>query len=416
MPNKLTDKILRRIRSRSEDAANASDENVSGAVANSGAPVSVREAQFGDFDRVSAMNRRLGQGADSLENWHRLWRDNPALREGRVPRIGWVLQTGDVASNVGNEVAGEIVGFLGSIPLTYTFAGNNLPAAATCRLAVEPAYRSSTHLLVTSFFRQKDVDLFLNTTATVAAGKIVTALRAVQVPLAAYGDVLFWVLRPRRFVQAVLQKVGIKPGIAALGSSAGGLALAGDIAVRGRSPKTDSRQFSAKELAVSEIGPAFEDFWAERRKNGSQLFAERSAEIMRWHFQPPGTSKVAKVLACFASDRLLGYAIVRHEPAKEGLRRSIIADLMISAEDSTIVDSLLAAAHTSAKQAGSDVLEVIGFPERIRAALRKWHPYSRSYPACPYFYKARERALQEKLASEDVWYACPFDGDATLWP
>jgi hypothetical protein len=24
--------------------------------------------------------------------------------------------------------------------------------------------------------------------------------------------------------------------------------------------------------------------------------------------------------------------------------------------------------------------------------------------------------LHQKLANENAWYACPFDGDATLWP
>ncbi len=404
LTSKIADRLLSRIRTRSEEVADSradgpTDSGPAGAV-------SLREAQFADFANVSAMNRRLGQGADSLQNWYRLWRDNPALQRGRAPGIGWLLESG-----------GAVVGFLGSIPLEYSFGGASLAAAATCRLAVEPAYRSSTPLLVTSFFRQKDVDLFLNTTATPAAGKIVAALRAIQLPQPDYGRVLFWVLRPRKFMHAVLQRTGFNQTLTAFGSSAGALALGGDIAVRRRVPRGNASKYSVRGVELNELDREFEAFWAEQEKNPTRLFAKRSAEIMRWHFQPPGSAKVAKVLGCYASDRLLGYAVVRHEPpAKEGLVRSAIADLMVNDGDPAIVDSLLAAAYQSAKAAGSDVLEIIGFPEKIRSSFLKWRPYSRDYPACPYFYKTRDRQLQEKLSSADAWYACPFDGDATLWP
>jgi hypothetical protein len=399
MPTRLTEAVLKRIRSRAgEPSAEASGLPAG--------PVSLREAQFDDFANVDDMNRRLGQGADSLENWRRLWRDNPALQSGRASRIGWLLESRDV-----------VVGFLGSIPLQCSFGGTNLAAAATCRLAVEPAYRSSTPLLVTSFFRQKDVDLFLNTTATPAAGKIVAALRAIPVPQSDYGKVLFWVLRPRKFISGVLRKTGIRPGLAALGGSAGALALASDTVIRRRTPRGDAGKYSVKVINLNELGAEFEYFWEEQEKIPALLFAKRSAEIMRWHFQPPGTKKIARVLACYASGRLCGYAVVRHEPpVEESVQRSVIADLMVGSDDPAIVDTLLAAAYQSAKAAGSDVLEVMGFPKKIRTIMLKWRPYSRDYPACPYFYKTRDRQLQEKLSTADAWYACPFDGDATLWP
>jgi hypothetical protein len=399
--------ILSRIRSHAEETANSNGENLPGSKSGADShPVSLREAQLSDFDGVCAMNLRLGQGSDSLENWQRLWRDNPALRGGRTPRIGWVL-----------ESSGDIVGFLGNIPLLCEFESKTLAAAATCRLAVEPAYRSSTHLLVTSFFRQKDVDLFLNTTATVAAGRIMNAFKARQVPQPDYGKVLFWVLRPRKFMKTVLDKAGLSGPLTAVGSATAALVLSADMVFRHRKPKGHSGPYSVVETSVNEIGPAFEDFWAERAKETMRLFSKRSAAIMHWHFNAPGSAKTARMLGCYSSDRLVGYAVVRHESsAKDGVQRSLIADLMVSPENELVVDTLLAAAHATAKSAGSEVLEVLGFPRTIRESLGKWKPYSRDYPSCPYFYKARDRALEKKLAHEDAWYACPFDGDATLWP
>jgi hypothetical protein len=402
MPNKFAAIILKRIRARREEPESAQGGS---STASRVDPVSLREAQFSDFERVSAMNLSLGQGADSLENWHRLWRDNPALAGGRTPRIGWMLEAG-----------GNVVGFLGSIPLECSFEGKTLTAVATCRLAVEPAYRSSTHLLVTSFFRQKDVEIFLNTTATVAAGKIMTALRAVQLPQREYGEVLFWVLRPRRFANIVLQKAGVTPGLARIGGFAGGLALGGDVFFRRRSPRAGKRALSVKEMGVEELGPEFDAFWRSREGSDARIFAKRSREILRWHFEPPGTKRVARMLACNGPNGLAGYAVVRHEGADAGMRRTLLVDLMVESDNAEIVDLLVAAAHRSAKRAGSDVFEVVGLPKKIRDGLRRWRPYSRQFPACPYFFKTKDRALQEKLAVEDAWYAGPFDGDATLWP
>jgi len=59
-------------------------------------------------------------------------------------------------------------------------------------------------------------------------------------------------------------------------------------------------------------------------------------------------------------------------------------------------------------------LEVQGFPSNIREVSHPWHPYRRKYPACPYNYKAADPVLHSELNNPAVWYACPYDGDATL--
>jgi hypothetical protein len=215
----------------------------------------------------------------------------------------------------------------------------------------------------------------------------------------------------------VLQKAGINPAWAALGSTAGAIALRGDILMRRRAPKADLGGHSVIEIAWNDLGPEFEDFWLDREKNTSHLFSKRSVEIMRWHFQPHGSERIAVLFGCYQSRRLIGYVVVRHDSAtQDGLQRSLIADLMASSESPAVIGSLLSAAYASAEKAGSDVLEMMGFPQSIRKIVGLWKPYSRDYPASPYFFKARDRALQEKLASEAAWYATPFDGDATLWP
>lgn len=353
------------------------------------------------------MNQRLGQGPDSLENWRRLWQDNPALASARTDGVvGWVLEDRD-----------RIVGFLGSVPLLCDYGEKSLVAAATCRFAVEPAYRALSHLLVTSFFRQKGVDIFLNTTATVAAGKIMTALKAQPVPQTDYDTVLYWVLNPGRFVTTVFKKMRLNPGMAASGGVIASLALRSDIALRGRSPGKRSAETSISEVDLHGMGEEFESFWLRKKRESDRLFAARTRAILRWHFLAPESRRKVQVLACFVKRELRGYLVLRHETeSAEGLRRTIVADLLALQDDDRVVGQLMAAAYGCARNAGSDVLEVMGFPKSVRGIFLRWKPYTRKYPGWPFFYKVRDRILQEKLREEDAWYACPYDGDATLWP
>jgi hypothetical protein len=404
--DKLTDVVLATIRSRRNDR-DGSPHVAQPIPSRAHGSVSLRPAEFSDFERVTQLGRRLGQGADSEENWRRLWVDNPAVQSGRAAgRIGWVL-----------ESDGAVVGFFGTIPLLCEFEGSTLVAAATCRFAVDPEFRSSSHLLVSSFLRQKDVDLFLNTTATPAAGKMMVVLKATPVPQKDYGTVLFWVLDSRRFMGAVLRKLNARPGLAAVGSFAGSFALSGESRLRGRFPRTVNAGYKVSECGLDELPVDFDEFCDEQIRKSTRLFGKRNSAILRWHFAPPGSKKVCRVLICREEGQIAGYAVTRQELDTEiGLQRSSVADLLVENDDPKVVQTLIAAAHASAMQSGSHVLEVLGFPGSIRQAILEWKPYSRQYPSCPYFYKARDRALHERLSNVDLWYACPFDGDATLWP
>ncbi|MBZ5666371.1 MAG: hypothetical protein LAO30_17385 [Acidobacteriia bacterium] len=400
---KIADVVLRRIRSRAP--ALSSGGSAESAIVGGGR-VLIRQAEFTDFEAVCALNHRLGQGPDSMENWHRLWRDNPAVAQGAPARIGWVL-----------ECAGKVVGFLGSIPLLSEYDGRLLFTAATCRFAIEPAHRPSGHLLVTSFLRQKDVDLFLNTTATVSAGKIMMALKAAPVPQSDYGKVLFWVLKPRAFADAVLTKMGVRSSLRPIGGFLAAGALAAETAFRRRTPRENPSRYRVVVSSVDRLGETFDRFCLEQTRTAKRLIGVRTSDIMHWHFVPPQSRRATEALSCYSAGALVGYAIMRHEvETGSTLRRSLIADLLVQNDDPLAVEQLLVAAYRSAKQSGSHVLEVIGFPKQVRRVLLQHKPYSRDYPASPYFYKARDRQLHDELSNENAWYACPFDGDATLWP
>jgi len=405
--NKIASLVLNRIRAQKTAPDNGNDAGPSQRPADPATKVSIREAQFSDFERVCAMNLRLGQGPDSIENWRRTWRENPALADtSESAPIGWVL-----------EASSEIVGFLGSIPLQYEFRGSVLRAASTCRFAVDPAYRAFSHLLVVSFFRQKNVELFLNTTATDAAAKMMLAVKALPMPQSDYGTVLFWVLNASEFAKAVIGKMGVQKSLQGAGSAIFALTLKLDTIARRRRPRAVSSKYRVQKISVREAGQEFEELWSDYAAQSGALWATRNREVLRWHFDPPGNRRTSVLLGCYAEGDLAGYAVVRHEAQAEGhLRRSLVADLIARNDNPEVIEELLAAAWTSAHDAGCHVLELMGFPERIRKIVLRFKPYARNYPAHPYYFKARDRQLQEALLDKNFWYACPYDGDATLWP
>ena len=371
------------------------------------APAVVREAQFSDFTAVTELKRRWGLVPDSLENWERLWRCNPAL--GRMKSglpIGWVL-----------EAQGRVVGYLGNISLPYRYGDRTLIAVAASGFVVEPAYRAVSLSLIAAYYRQKSVDLYLSSTAIEAVGKIARAFKSDPLPQEDYETVLFWVLRPYPFARAVAKKLNLRPSLAHLGAVLGSLVIGTDKIVQRRWPRRSSTALAVTEISVSEIGDDFQALWTEKLSEGPRLLADRSPAALRWHFEIPGDQGTTRVLCCHKSGMLSGYAVIRSDSNQsDGLRRSLIADLLVKQDDPQVVSALLIAAYHHAKRAGSHTLEVLGFPQSIRQVCFQWDPYLRKYPSCPFYYKAADATLHKALSDSSAWYASPFDGDATLMP
>jgi hypothetical protein len=393
--------FLKLIRARHHAPAEAAQGSTCAAVT----PAKLRPAQFSDFEAVAQLKQRGGMAADSIENWVRLWRHNPALSEQKVERpIGWVL-----------EADGAIVGYLGNISLLYRFGDKTLTAVTAHGLVVDPAYRAMSITLVSAFFRQKSVDLFVSTSAIEAVGKIALAFKSSPLPQADYDTALFWVLNPYSFACGLMRKLKLPPVLAHISAVIAAFAIAVDKLVRRRLPRRSPASQVVTEIAIDEIGKAFGTLWEEKRKEKVRLLADRTPATLRWHFKIPGDRGSARALCCYQDQELIGYAVVRSDAnPQNGLRTSIIADMVAKNDDPEVVRSLWLAAYKHAGDTGSDVLEVLGFPSEIRNVGAEWNPYRRKYPACPFYYKATDPELHRILANGSAWYASPYDGDATL--
>ena len=317
--------------------------------------------------------------------------------------MGWVLESN-----------GQIVGYLGSVSTMHRFRERTLQVATSTGFAVDPAYRGYTLKLVAAFFKQADKDILLNTTAIEVAGKIFQRFKASPMPQRDYDQILYWVLEPRAFISAAFKYNNQHPAVAWAGSYLLALPLKGLIALKAPQ-KVSSQKGRLTELRLidaSDIGQEFDELWARKAERETRLISYRTAEVLRWHF-----AKVrAKVLSCYREDTLVGYAIVTREDVGQfGLARSKIADLFVEGDDPELMDQLLQGIYDYAKSDGSHVLEVFGFPTNIRETFHRANPHSRQLQSWPYFYFAVDNSFHKDLLEEEAWFACPFDGDTSLF-
>ncbi|MGX1109177.1 MULTISPECIES: hypothetical protein [Bradyrhizobium] len=396
------DILLRLLKSRRRPAsAQAEPAPLSGIAL---APAKQREVKFADFESVARLKERWGLAKDSLENWDRLWRQNPAMAAAKSqPSMGWVLET-----------AHGIVGYQGNVPMLYQFEGRAMIAATAAGLVIEPAYRTRCITLLASFFRQRDVDLFVITHSTASVVNQSKALHARPLPRADYDKVLFWILDVHQFARVLAAKFGLGRGMEAVGAFLASSALRLDTLYRGPRGLPISK---ITEIEVNDIGDEFEALWRRKLGEVPRLLADRSPASLRWHFTLPGSCSTVAVLCCHRFQRLAGYAVVLHAIDREtGLRRSMLADILVEQDDPDVTEALLDAAYANAVASGGHLFEVVGLPGHIRQILMRWKPYVRTYPTDPLIYKTTDEALARALEDENAWYAGPFDGDATLLP
>jgi hypothetical protein len=368
-------------------------------------PAKQREVRFSDFESVARLKERWGLPKDNRENWCRLWQQNPAMAVAKSKlSMGWVLET-----------AQGVVGYQGSVPLLYQFGGRALIAAVGTSLVIEPAYRARNISLLASFYRQQGVDLCLTTFATASVNKLSKALHAKVSPQRDF-DKYSWYLDVHQTAKAFAAKFGLGRGMIAVGTFVGSSVLRLYNLRRGPRGHLTSK-FEITELEVKDIGDEFQALWLRKLTETPRLMADRSPASLRWHFTIPGGSSTAAVLCCHRFERLVGYAIVQHTINREtGERKSMVADILVEQDDSSVTEALLEAAYSNAAVSGSRVFEVVGLPGNIRQILMHWNPRVWKFPTDPLIYKTADEVLDRILADENAWYAGPFDGDATLMP
>jgi hypothetical protein len=368
-------------------------------------PPKLREVRFDDHSQVAALALKFGLDADDFRAWKNLWMDNPAFREIKVKfPMGWVLETVD----------GRIVGHLGNIPIRYELEGRRILVATGQSWVVDAAYRPYSLLLMGTYFRQANVDLFLTTSANSQSAVPLGVFQWIRVPKGAWDRTLFWITHPQGFSESYLRKKGWPA--AKLLSYPLSLGVSVRDHVRGHRFQKTGSDFAV--LSCTAFDDRFDAFWTALKERKSKLLlAVRDRETLEWHFKFALLNNIAWIYTFEDSGGLIAYAVfLRQDRPLVGLKRVCLVDFQCLEQERApaLLTAMLRAAFERCRQESVHMLELIGPTPLLEECAERASPHRRQLPNWMYFYKTNDRFLSEKLLNADVWEPSVFDGDSPL--
>ena len=377
------------------------DDVPSSSVPKSG--VRFREAKFDDYGQIAELQGRYGMETETCEAWIHLWADNPACQGFPHWPIGWLLE---------NE-ENRVVGYIGNLPRRYQLGSRNVIVTSTRGLVVDERYRSYSVPLLSLFFNQKQVDLFLDTTVGPGALKAHEIFRALRVPAGIWDQAFFWITNYKGFSASLLARKQMREakGLLHYPLSAG-LFLRDTL--EGRTLRM--RGNGLKPSFCTQLDERFEAFWQTLRQScPHRLLANRSQPMLDWHFKHALADGRAWVLTLNEGSALSAYAIfLRQDNASFSLKRVRLVDFQALNGRTELLSSILCHAFARCRREGIHMLEAMGFAPEKQRVIDSLLPHRRALSSWRYFYKTANPELAEILKRPEVWDPSCFDGDASL--
>ncbi|MGH9558137.1 MAG: GNAT family N-acetyltransferase [Bryobacteraceae bacterium] len=360
-----------------------------------------REARLTDYEGIAALQTRHDLATSSYGEWAALWAENPAyLRAADRPALGWVVE----------DASGAIVGYLGNLPLAYSFKGRNLIAATVFSWAVDAPHRGYSLRLLDRFLRQANVDLIVCATVNAVSARAYSAFGFAKAPAGVWDTSGYWITGYRGFARAALKSISAPmPGPLAYPVSAG-------LYVRDVFSSRPRRNSTAGLELCPTFDGRFDSFWDELKfEKRGQLLAVRDRETLDWHFRRALASSTLWIVTASRAGRMAAYAVFDHQDhPPTGLKRIRIADFQALRGSEDLIEPIIAWALEKCRlekidmleQAGCwlDGLRVPGVAPPHRRKLKSWMCY----------YRIAEKGLARELRQPGVWTPSSYDGDASL--
>ena len=359
----------------------------------------IREAILADYSQITAMCARNGLGTKSQEEWEHLWTGNPVYKKFSNWPLGWVVE----------NATGEIVGFLGNIPVSYAFKGQEIIGASIYSFALDSSHRGHGLLLFERLLEWgKAVDYLLGTTANLSSAKLLEKNQIPRVPTGDWENSSFWITNYTGFLDCALSRKGWPKLLAYPGAAA--------LKIRDTLRPHRRLQQSAEINVCSGFDARFDRFWEElQRAYPDRFLTTRSREMLQWHFRYSLQQGATWIVTSEDDSRLLAYAIFsRCDNSEFNLKRVRLVDFQVLDGDARTLVPMLTWGVRKCREEGIHMLESVGFRPEKQRVIDGLSPYRRKLGAWSYFYAARNGTLQQDLRDPDVWDPSLFDGDASL--
>jgi len=368
---------------------------------NSARGTKLREASCEDYEQIAELESRYGLGIASLERWRHIWLNNPECRDLRGAwTIGWVIE---------NE-NGQIVAFMGNVPLSYELGGRRVLTVSGRAWVADLSYRSKALSLLDRVINQPNVDLYLNNTVGSNSANAVSIFDCSRVPVGLWDESAFWITNYQGFLERVLE---IK---------ARGLAkplsypLSAAAFLKDRLTSKGLRADDVEVKSVTAFDDRFDDFWMDlKRMNPRVLLAVRTREVLEWHFKYALLDNRLWIATVVDNARLAAYAIFdRQDNSAFGLTRMRLVDFQSLDGGTALLEPLLCWALRKCRNEGLHMLEIIGRWLEKGEFIETVAPHRRKLESWRFFYRANDKSLATTLRDPRTWAPSLFDGDATL--
>ena len=175
-----------------------------------------------------------------------------------------------------------------------------------------------------------------------------------------------------------------------------------------------TNRFELKIIQPYLIGTDFDLLWESKRIEHRCLLADRSSELLKWHFSKEEFK--THIVCCYEQGSLIGYlAVAKLKNGKTDFLRHVIIDLIVLNNSKLAIEFLLAAAYKFSRSEKVVSLELLGFSEEVREVVKDMKALGRKSFPTPFTYKLVNKQLPVDLFTQkSTWYPSLFDGDSSL--
>jgi acyl transferase domain-containing protein len=357
----------------------------------------IREVALSDYAQIMALLSRNGLETRTREQWEHLWVNNPVYKKLDKWGMGWVVQN-----------SGRIVGYLGTIPVSWQLHGREILGASLYAFSLDVAHRGQGLLLLNRLLECRGAEYFVGSTANANSSKVLDRLGIERVPVGDWENSAFWITDYPGFANSFITRKRWPASLASFAS----LALRANDTLRKVASPEPKHPLHRQE----NFEHGFQDFWQELQYAYPDRFlATRSAEILEWHFKDSLRQGRTWVVSHSVNSRILAYAVFQRQDNREvGLKKMRLVDWQCLPGSEGVLESALAWALNECRSQGVHMLEAFGFRPDKQKIIEDLAPHRRKLSAWTYFHKVSSPLLQEQLQQFGVWDPSPFDGDASL--
>jgi hypothetical protein len=360
----------------------------------------IRVARFEDHEQIALLQAAYGLKSVPYEEWKHLWSDNPLYQRLADWPIGWVIQ----------DLQDKIVGYVGNVPRAYQLGDRALIAGCGTGMVVDSSYRSFTFFLLSRFFRQQFADIIINNTVNAKGAALHRLFRCVPAPTGRWDQSKFWVTNYEGFVASLAARhitSDIMIRLLAMAASVRDVVTPTERSECGDGIEIDVfRGFDGR----------FDEFWAElKRQRPTILLANRSQEMLEWHFKYALAQNSVWVMTVSNNGHLVAYSVFRRSdnPTLQ-LKRVRIVDFQTLHGPDLLVP-MVSRAISRCYRESVHMLEAIGFRPDTERVIDSMAPYTRKLSSWLYFYRSNNAALATALTDSEVWDPTLYDGDGSLF-